>query len=265
MAGVRPITLSYQEPYGDPANDPFGSSEEGNEDCCRAVYDVWRTTTDPLDKKTLLQNVLADFSRPIGCIVVFVSDQDPPSGSLHLLHSFHSFTGEPGQSRDRMQAFCFEGDVRGVDIATVGFDAHQLTITADVVIPGSAEHILQLLSDEPSHELMGPYTATSANIRTTKARSMAYLLFTLVAGLLGSNLTARQAYERIIPELINAGMMSVCKPLVEFFTVALMRPAAERATPLTVQHNLDKSGYVPGTSAISHRCEHVLYRDLPAL
>jgi hypothetical protein len=86
-----------------------------------------------------------------------------------------------------------------------------------------------------------------------------------VAGLLGSNLTARQAYERIVTELINAGMMSVCKPLVEFLTVALVRPTAERATPLTVQHNLGKSGYVPGTSAISHRREHVLYRDLPAL
>jgi hypothetical protein len=142
MAGVRPIALSYQELYGEPANDPFGSSEEGNEDCCRAVYDVWRTTTDPLDEKTLLQNILDDFSRPIGCIVVFVSDQDSPSGRLQLLHSFDSFPGEPGQSRDRMQAFCFEGDVRGVDIATVGFDEHQLAITADVVVPGSAERIL---------------------------------------------------------------------------------------------------------------------------
>jgi hypothetical protein len=265
MAGMRTIALSYQELYGEPANDPFGSSEEGNEDCCRAVYDVWRTTTNPLEVKTLLQNVLADCSRPIGCIVVFVADQDSPSGWLHLLHSFHSFPGEPSQSRDRMQAFCFEGDVRGVDIVTVGFNKHLLTITADVVVPGSAERMLQLLSDEPSHELMGPYTDTSANVRTTKARSMAYLPFPLVAGLLGSNLTARQAYELIIPELINAGMMSVCGRLVEFLTVSLVRPTAERATPLTVQHHLGKSGYVPDTSAISHRREHVLYRDLPAL
>jgi hypothetical protein len=107
MAGIRPIALSYQELYGEPSNDPFGSSEEGNEDCCRAVYDVWRMTTDPLEVKTLLQNVLTAFSRPIGCIVAFVADQDPPSGRLHLLHSFQSFPGERGQSRDRMQAFSF--------------------------------------------------------------------------------------------------------------------------------------------------------------
>jgi hypothetical protein len=74
------------------------------------------------------------------------------------------------------------GDVRGVDIATVGFDEDQLAITADVVVPGLAERILQLISDEPSHELVGGYTATSANVRTTKARSMAYLPFISLGG-----------------------------------------------------------------------------------
>jgi hypothetical protein len=210
MAGTLPIALSYQELYGEPANDSFGSSDEMNEECCRAVCESWRTSTEPLKVKALLQNVLADFSRPIRCIVVFVADQDSPSGRLHLLHSFQSFPGEPAQSRDRMQAFCFEGGVRGGDIATVGFDDSQLAITADIVVPGLAERMLQLLGDEPTHELVGPYTATSANVRTTKARSMAYLPFPLVAGLLGSNLTARQAYELIIPELINAGMLTIC-------------------------------------------------------
>jgi hypothetical protein len=127
-----------------------------------------------------------------------------------------------------------------VDIASVGFDESQLAITADIVVPGSAERMLQLLGDEPSHELVGPFTSTSANVRTTKARSMAYLLFPLVAGILGSNLTARQAYELIIPEIINAGMLTVCGSLVEFLTVALVCPMSERSTPLTVQHRLGK-------------------------
>jgi hypothetical protein len=164
-----------------------------------------------------------------------------------------------------MQTFCFEGDIRGVDIAMVGFDESQLAITANIVVPGLAERMLQLLGDDPIHELVGPFTATSANVKTTKARSMAYLTFPLVAGLLGSNLTARQAYELIIPELINAGMLTVCGPLVEFLTVDLVRPTSERSTPLTVQCHLGKSGYVPGTTTISHRRTHVLYRDLPGL
>jgi hypothetical protein len=81
----------------------------------------------------------------------------------------------------------------------------------------------------------------------------------------GSNLTARQTYELIIPVLINAGMLAVCRPLFDFLTVALVHPTSERSTPLTVQQRMGKSGCVPATSAISHRREHVLYRDLLGL
>jgi hypothetical protein len=67
---------------------------------------------------------------------------------------------------------------------------------------------------------------------------------------MGSNLTVRQAIELIIPELIDAGMMTICAPLVEFLTVALVWPSADRSTPLTVHQHLGKSGYVPGTTVI---------------
>jgi hypothetical protein len=265
MVGTLPITLNYQELYGEPTNNPFGTDLEGSEVCLRAVFEVWRSSTDPLKVEELLSNVVADFSRPIGCVVAFVADQDSPSGSLRLLHSFQSFPCVPGQSRDRMQVFCTEGGVEGVDMATVGFDANQLGITADIVVPGSAERMLQLLNDEPGHELVGPYESTNANVRTTKARSMAYLPYPLVGGLFGSNLTARQAYELLVPELIDGGLVSICAPLVEFLTVALVRPSEHRSTPLTVHQHLGKLGYVPGTAAISYRRENVLYWDLPGL
>jgi hypothetical protein len=194
MAGTLPIALNYQELYGDPTNNPLGTESEGIKVCLRAVFEVWRSSTDPLKIEELLSNVVADFSRPIGCVVAFVADQDPPSGSLRLLHSFQSFLGVPGQSRDRMQVFFTEGDVEGVDMADVVFDANQLGITADIVVPGSAERMFQLLNNEPGHGLVGPYDSTDANVRTTKAQSMAYLPYHLVGGLFGSNLTARQAY-----------------------------------------------------------------------
>jgi hypothetical protein len=131
---------------------------------------VLRSSTDPLKVEELISNVVADFSRLIGCVVAFVADQDSPSGSLCLLHSFQIFPGVPGQSRDQMQVFCTEGGVEGVDMAPVGFDTDQLGITADIVVPGSAERMLQLLNDEPGHELVGPYESTDANVCTTKAR-----------------------------------------------------------------------------------------------
>jgi hypothetical protein len=55
------------------------------------------------------------------------------------------------------------------------------------------------------------------------------------------------------------------RTVASFLTVVHVRPTSERSTPLTVQHHLGKLGYVPGTSVISHRREHVLYRDLPGL
>jgi hypothetical protein len=68
-----------------------------------------------------------------------------------------------------MQVICTDGDVEGVDMTTVGFDTNQLGITADIVVPGSSERMLQLLNDEPSHELVGPYESTDANVRTAKS------------------------------------------------------------------------------------------------
>jgi hypothetical protein len=265
MAGTLPIALNYQELHGEPTNNPFGTDSEGSEVCMRAVFDVWRSSADPLKVEELLSNVVADFSRPIGCVVAFVADQDSPSGSLCLLHSFQSFLVVPGQSRDRMQVFCTEGDVDGVDMATVGLEANQLGITADIVVPGSAERMLQLLNDEPGHELVDPYASTDANVRTTKSGSMAYLPYPLVGDLFGSKRTARQAYDLVVPELIDGGLMTIFAPLVEFLTVALVRPSEHRSTPLTVQQHLGKSGYVPGTAAISYRREHVLCWDLPGL
>jgi hypothetical protein len=164
-----------------------------------------------------------------------------------------------------MQFFCTEGDVDGVDMATVWFDANQLGITADIIVQGSAERMLQLLKDEPSHELVGPYESSDANVRTTKSRSMAYPPYPLVGGLFGSNFTARQAYDLLVLELIDGGLTTICAPLVDFLTVALARPSEHRSTPLTVQQHLGKWGYVPGTAAISYRQEHVLYWDLPGL
>jgi hypothetical protein len=265
MVGTIPIALNYQELYGEPTNNPFRTDSDGSEDCLRTVLGVWRTMTEPLKVKDLLMNVLANFSRPIGCIVTFAADQDFPSGRLSLLHSFQSFPGVSGQSRDRMQAFYSEGDVEGVDMATVGFDANQLGITADIVVPGSVKRMLQLLNDEPSHELVGPCESTDANVRITKSRSMAYLPYPLVGALFGSSLTGRQACEILILELIDGGIMTICAPLVKFLTVALVSPLENRSTPLTVQQHLGKSGYVPGMAAISYRREHVLYRDLPGL
>jgi hypothetical protein len=56
------------------------------------------------------------------------------------------FPGIPGQTRDRLKTFAFEGEVVGVDMATIAFDPSQLAITDDIIFPGSIARTRQLLA-----------------------------------------------------------------------------------------------------------------------
>jgi hypothetical protein len=82
---------------------------------------------------------------------------------------------------------------------------------------------------------------------------------------LGADLTARQAYELIIPAMVDTGYEAICKPLVDFLTVALVKPSAENATSLTLLPCVGIAGYVPSPTVVSHRRQHLLYLDLPSL
>jgi hypothetical protein len=152
-----------------------------------------------------------------------------------------------------------------LDISTVVFDENQLAITANIIVLGSADRMLQLLADEPTKELFGPFEASEANVRTTKCRSMAYIPYDLIDSLLGANVTARQANELIVPVLVDAGLADVCEPLIEFLTIALVEPNATRSTPLTVQTLVGVWGYIPSPAAIIFRRQSIMYRDLPGL
>jgi hypothetical protein len=79
-----------------------------------------------------------------------------------------------------MKTFTFEGDVDGVDAATIAFDKAHITITIDIVVPGSIAITRQLLNAEPTIDILPPYTASMANTRTTKCRLGAYLPFDLM-------------------------------------------------------------------------------------
>jgi hypothetical protein len=150
MAVPHAIAITYRELYSEPANNPFGLDKTMKDSGYEAVYDVWRAASGALEVDVLLQNILADCSRPIGGIGVFVSDGTSSTGVLEVLHGVSVYPGVPGQARDRMKVFASLGDVEGVDVATVAFDAKQLSITPDVLVPASIDRTLQLLAEEPS-------------------------------------------------------------------------------------------------------------------
>jgi hypothetical protein len=64
---------------------------------------------------------------------------------------------------------------------------------------------------------------------------------------------------------VDTGYAAICEPLVDFLTVALVKPSADNASPLTLQPCVGIAGYVPIPAVVGHRRQHFLYRDLPAL
>jgi hypothetical protein len=78
-------------------------------------------------------------------------------------------------------------------------------------------------------------------------------------------LTDRQAYELIVPALVDRGMEVMCTPMVDFLTLDLVQPTEAITSPYPLQPQVGMAGYTPGPAVFSHRREHILYRDLPGL
>jgi hypothetical protein len=260
----------YEELYVDRASNPFVTDDKRVILCYSEVNEMWRSThNNPLSvlwpNFTNTFYILADLSRPIGAIGVFVADDESDIGHLKLLHDLHNFPGPPGHSSDRMVTMGFEGDVSGLDICTLAFDLTQLAITDNVIVPGTIDRVQQLLSEEPGQYQLGPFKATDANTRTIKTRGMGYFPFEVLDPLLGAEPTAHQAFELVVPSLIDAGLDVACSGLIDFLTVALVQPNEDYEAPLTVHAQAGKAGHLPGPVVIHYRRKHTLYRDLPSL
>jgi hypothetical protein len=79
------------------------------------------------------------------------------------------------------------------------------------------------------------------------------------------DLTARQAFELVVPVLIEAGLQDVCSGLDNFLTIALVLPVEDSEVPVAVWEQAGRAGYTLGPVAINYRRTHILYQDLPCL
>jgi hypothetical protein len=113
--------------------------------------------------------------------------------------------------------------------------------------------------------MMGHFTTEAVNTQTTKCQRATDIPFEFMELVLGKDLTAMQAYELIIPRLIDSGYESLCEPLMDFLTVALVNPSDGVSIPLTMHACAGKPGYVPSPAVVNYRRDQLLYRDLPAL
>jgi hypothetical protein len=267
MATIRPSPLTNCELFAEPASDPFGAEEEEAAACIATVYLNWRTTSDPTDVDDVEDDIISDFSRPIGGVGMFVQHERSATGILEVLHGFRKFPGVPGKTgRDRNQLFCYVDDVLCVDLHTVAFDEQQLETTMAVNVPATIDRVLQLLGEEPNNETIGPFRVGDATIRTiSSTRGAMYIPYQYMPLVLGMELTGREACLLLLPAIINDGLQQVCKPLVDFLVVSIAKGAKDLNVPRTMQACVGLRDFHPSSSAISHRREHVLYRQLPGL
>jgi hypothetical protein len=157
-----PHKIGYCEVYGDATTNHSGSETKAGHG---AVFNRWFMETRPLTVEKLVEDVIADFLRSIGCIGVFVQDGKSATGHLIIAHEIQSFHGVPGShTRDRKLPFEFEGDVTNADIATMALECTQWEIMSRVNAHITTTWVLQLLAVEPDGELIGPFRAADASV-----------------------------------------------------------------------------------------------------
>jgi hypothetical protein len=261
MATIRPISLTYCELFAEAASDPFGSEEEEAAACIAAVYLNWRTTSDPPDVEEVEDDIISDFSRPIGGIGMFVQHERTATRVFEVLHGFQKFPGVPGKTgRESKQLFCYVGDVLGVDLHTVAFDEEQLETTMAVNVPATIDWVLQLLGEEPNNATIGPFHVGDTNVSnitsTHGAMCIPYQYMSLVVGM---ELTGREACLLFLPAIINDSLQQVCKPLVDFLVISITKGDNDINAPRTMQPRTGIRDFHPSPAVISHRWEHVLY------
>jgi hypothetical protein len=94
---------------------------------------------------------------------------------------------------------------------------------------------------------------------------MCYPPYEMMEQLLGTDLTARQVFELIVPVLVDGGLEATCGELINLLTISLVEPSTTLREPWTLQPQAGKAVYVPVPMATSYRRAHVLYHDLPGL
>jgi hypothetical protein len=124
---------------------------------------------------------------------MFVPNESSPTGRLRVLCGIQLFPGIPGQIRDCMKTFTFEGDVVGVDLATVAFNLGQLRLTADIIVPGSIARTQQLLGAEPTKDMLGYFAVDAVNTHMMKCWMATYMPFEFMELVLGVDFSERQA------------------------------------------------------------------------
>ena len=164
-------------------------------------------------------------------------DSGDDLGRLGLVHSISRYDariGRPASPWDD-EAFGTRGDVVMGSVSCVRWLPAYMRHTSTVVAH-TADAMYSALSGDVDAPLFGPYTVGEEECEQVKTRYAVYVPPPLVGHLLGQELTARQALDRVRGAIIDLGIEVECKPLVDWPHVSLTRQADEGHPVISVAY-----------------------------
>ena len=256
---------SYKALFSDPSNNPLGPADEAKQGY-KEIFAHWRTTNNPPNADQVLKDAQLDFGAPIGVIGMFVPDGSSPTGVLCVAHGLQCYAGQPGKpSQSRGLTFAFVDEVDGIDIQSFALEETHLERTEEVRIPGTPERLMEMLTDEPDEEMIGPIEDKAVVQKVVRTRKSMFIPFPLVEYVIGKDLTARQAFEMLLPVVDALGLRTHCKQLLTFLVVAVTKPSASNIVPLTLLPQLGRTNVTITPHVTKSRRETTLFRHLPEL
>jgi ABC-type transporter Mla MlaB component len=258
------LHTNYSQLYADASKNPFGMGE-GRKIGMGHYINEWRSGNAPLDLMALTTSVLDQFTdHPVGGIGIFVTDNNNDL-RLQVLLGLRKYTRNPSDLHSILfnQSFVYVNDVMEGIGSIVGFDSSMLEVTADINVH-TLNHHRTLLNDDEALELIGPIADNAVQSETIKTRKAMYIPYELVHYMLGKNLSPRQAFMVLFPVMEAAGLLTVCKPLVDFLRVAGTLPTGGTTPPL-VAHDKAGRAIIAEIGLMLFMKIQVLLRDLEGL
>ena len=200
-------------------------------------YEAWKTDDPALGSTDLLNEILLDMGgeKFVGAIAVFVAKTGVEGGLLEVLHSpcKHS-----ARDDHRGKIFVYHGDVDGHDINLLEFDRSLLDLTNYIVVAESVTYQGEIFAVSASLEAAPAFAAGAARTKRIRPRNSMFLPYPLIPYVIDKGLSAKAAYDVLVPVIESLGLMAPCKPLLDFLLVATTKPDAAPHTALTIQKSL---------------------------
>ena len=256
--------VSYLKLCEDPTCSPLGTGPAMVERIAE-YFTPWKVdpanAASSLTADDLLKEVLMDMGVTFpGAIGVFLRETGTEGGVLELLHSPAQHTL---RDTHRGKTFVYHGDLEGQDINLLEFDSNLLSLTDEATTADSIARQQEIFTANDALKLAPTFGRRELRTQKLRTRNSMFIPYPLVPYVLDRQLSAKEAFDVLVPVIQSLELTDACKPLLDFLLIATTQSAGVPNEPLTLQDSL---GVTPSNARAIHqtRRTQLLYHHLPA-